>query len=96
MPTVTISLIDLQDGPERIRTYAFKDSPEYIQTGTSQDFTNVEVLTLLNRCGLSDDEAQERLELIMRERRIHRFQFRLSEQQFTAVSDAFINPIPDR
>jgi hypothetical protein len=96
MPTVTTSFIDLHDEHRHIRTYAFKDSPLFCEAGTSQDFTHLEVLALLTRCGLTDDEAQGRLELILRAQRMQRFQFRLTDQQFKAVSDTFIEPIPDR
>ena len=95
MPTVTTSFIDLQDEHKRIRTYAFKDSPEFCETGASQDFTQLEVLALLSRCGLTDDEAQQRLELILRKRGMHRLRFQLSAAQFAAVSDTFIEPIPE-
>jgi hypothetical protein len=94
MPTVSISFLRLQDEHNHIRTFAYKDSPEWSELGTYDDFGHHEVLELLARLGMADDAAQGLLELIIREPRIHRRQFRLTAEQFIAASQTFQQPIP--
>ena len=94
MPTVSISFLNLQDEHHNIRTFAYKDAPDYSEIGTCDDFRHHEVLQLLANSGMTDDAAQELLELTIREPRIHRRQFRVTDQQFTAVSDSFQQGIP--
>ncbi len=94
MPTVSISFLNLRDEHGNIRTFAYKDSPEWSETGTCDDFRHHEVLELLARLGMADKEAQELLELIIQEPRIQRRQFRLTAEQFTAASESFQQPIP--
>src|ERR1700686_2750496 len=47
MPTVSISFLNLRDEHGNIRTFAYKDSPEWSETGTCDDFRHHEVLELL-------------------------------------------------
>jgi hypothetical protein len=95
MPTVTISFWNLQDEHHTIRTFIFKDdSPGWSEAGTQDDFRHHEVLQLLVNAGMADAAAQEFLELINRDHRVHRRQFRLRAEQFEGVSRCFQEPIP--
>ncbi|MGA9964126.1 MAG: hypothetical protein WBQ10_02890 [Terriglobales bacterium] len=95
MPTVSIRFLNLRDEHNNVRTFAYRDAPQDSEVGTYDDFRHHEVLQLLANSGMTDAAAQELLELIIREPRIHRRQFVLTDRQYSAVSGCFMQGIPE-
>ena len=91
--SVTVTFFALpSDG--RVKTFIYQDSPEYKMTGAFADLQNHEVLDLLHRLGINNEEERNNLlEAVLESRRAIRRQFQLSPDQISEVKQWFAEPI---
>ncbi len=65
--TVTVSFLVLPGDIKRVKTFIFQDAPEFRTVGDHVDLALHEVLEFLNRVGVSEQDSQRILELVLEE-----------------------------
>jgi hypothetical protein len=89
MITVTVSLRRDEDN-NRVKAFIYQDAPEFRDYGDYADLAQHEVLELLDRLGLNQQESASLLGLVLQEPpSVRRRQFQLSPEQETKVRGQF-------
>jgi len=89
--TVTVSFWRDQD--DRVKTFIYQDSPQFRNDGAYADLAHHEVLELLSRLGLSQQDSEQLLQLVLQQPpTVRRRQFNLSPDQEAQVRQFFPGP----
>ena len=76
-----------------MKTFIYQDSPEYKVTGASADLQNHEVLDLLHKLGINNEEERNNLlDAVLESRRAIRRQFQISAEQIHQIRRWFAEP----
>lgn len=87
---MTVTVAFRRDEDNRVKTFVYQDSPEFRDYGDYADLEHHEVLELLNRLALNQQDSERLLELVLqRPATVQRRQFNLTAAQETQLRQQF-------